>query len=95
MDDVREGRSAPVPVFLRDPTKPESEGSAKEGAGYEYSHSAAVNTSIGPVTGQDYLGVDRRYYEPKEIGAERILKERLEEVRRARAAQGKIGDAGG
>lgn len=82
--DVREGRTIPVPVFLRDKHKVESVGSAKEGAGYEYSHSKGAETSVGGVTKQDYLGVEKRYYEPTERGFEKMMKERLEEVRRAR-----------
>lgn len=84
--DVREGRTVPVPVFLRDGHKVKSEGTARDGRGYEYSHDAEKNTSLGGVTGQDYLGVDKRYYTPDGLGAEKLLKERLEEVRRARGA---------
>jgi putative ATPase len=84
MDDVREGRTLPVPVFLRDGTKARSEGSPEEGAGYDYSHAHEANTSIGPVTGQDYLGVEKRYYQPTEIGFEKTLAERLREVRSVR-----------
>ncbi len=84
LGDVREGRTAPVPMFLRDKNKARSAGSAVEGKRYEYSHNAANQTSVGGVTAQDYLGVDKRYYEPTEIGFEKTLKERLEEIRRAR-----------
>lgn len=82
--DVREGRTIPVPIFLRDPHKIESVGSDPEGAGYQYSHSRGAETSIGGVTGQDYLGVEKRYYEPSDRGYEKIQRERLEEVRRTR-----------
>ncbi|MEM8834620.1 MAG: replication-associated recombination protein A [Planctomycetota bacterium] len=87
LKDVRAGRAVEVPIEIRDGTKAESVGSAKHGEGYEYSHNADVRTSIGGVTGQSYLGVSKRYYEPSDIGAERVLKERLEEVRRAREGQ--------
>jgi len=86
MADVREGRTVPVPVFLRDGHKVKSEGTAQDGRGYEYSHDAEKNTSLGGVTAQDYLGVDKRYYTPEGVVAEKLLKERLEEVRRARGA---------
>ncbi len=86
MDDVREGRTLPVPVFLRDKTKARSAGSPEEGVGYDYSHAHDANTSIGPVTGQDSLGVEKRYYEPKEIGYEIALSARLKEVLAARRA---------
>ncbi|MEZ6209726.1 MAG: replication-associated recombination protein A [Phycisphaerales bacterium] len=84
MADVREGRTVAVPMFLRDKTKPKSAGSQVEGKGYEYSHNAANKTSVGGVTAQDYLGVDKRYYTPTEMGFEKFLAERLDEIRRAR-----------
>ncbi len=86
IEDVREGRTRPVPIYLRDPNKPASAGSPAEGKGYEYAHDSEHRTSIGGITGQDYLGVEQRYYTPEGIGAEEILKRRLEEVRAARGA---------
>jgi putative ATPase len=85
--DVREGRVLPVPLHLRDPnSSPTAGGSGKgvrmrdrTGEKYEYSHGADDG-----VTGQDYLGVDKRYYQPTDNGAERILRARLEEIRRLR-----------
>ncbi len=82
--DVREGRTMPVPVFLRDGHKTESVGSEQHGKGYVYSHGAPRNTDIGAVTGQDYLGVDREYYRPDGLGTEEMLRRRLEQVRAAR-----------
>lgn len=84
MQDVRARRTEPVPIYLRDPTKARSEGSAEEGKGYEYAHDSQVRTSVGGVTGQSYLGVDRSYYRPMDVGAEQLLRQRLEEVKRAR-----------
>ncbi len=88
--DVREGRTRPVPLFIRDSnTSPVADARAG-GAGtrvrdaggerYRYSHDVA-----GGITGQDYLGVERRYYEPNEIGEEAGMRARLEEVRARRA----------
>lgn len=85
IEDVREGRVLPVPMYLRDPnSSPIADASGKgvhlrdrKGEKYEYSH----NVDQG-VSGQDYLGVDKRYYQPGEQGAERILRERLEQIRR-------------
>ena len=88
MEDVRKGETLPVPLFLRDSHKAESVGSAAHGKGYEYSHDAASRTSVGGVTGQDYLGVEKEYYRPEGIGVEKMLKERLEEVRRMRGKGG-------
>lgn len=84
MEDVKEGRTRAVPIELRDPNKVKSVGSAVEGKGYEYSHDSSVRTSIGGVTGQSYMGVDKRYYTPEGIGSEEVLKRRLDEVRAAR-----------
>ncbi len=80
LDDVREGRTKPVPIFLKDPTKAASVGSAKHGAGYDYNHAHDANTSIGHITSQDYLGIERRFYRPKPIGHEIVLSERLREI---------------
>lgn len=97
MNDVKEGRTVPVPVHIKDGNvRKASSMSAGEtpsgrGAGYEYAHSEGIPTSpggVGMVGTQDYLGVNKRYYLPTEIGAERILKERLEEVRRLREGKG-------
>lgn len=91
--DVRDGRTVPVPVYLRDPNSSpvaRRDGGGvrlreREGERYAYSHDAEEG-----VTGQDYLGVERTYYEPKEIGAEKVLAERLREIklRRAQAREG-------
>lgn len=83
--DVQEGRTIPVPLYLRDPnSSPVGEGVRTKNASkekYRYSHDVD-----GSITGQDYLGVEKRYYEPTENGAEKVLKERLEEVRARRSA---------
>lgn len=86
--DVRDGRVLPVPMYLRDPNSSPTAGDSgkgvrmreREGEKYKYSHNADEG-----VTGQDYLGVEKRYYEPTDHGAERVLKERLDEIRRLRA----------
>lgn len=84
-----EGRKLEVPLYLRDPNKAKSVGSARHGKGYMYAHESVVNTSIGPVTGQPHLvdqyGNPVEIYEPTRIGAENVLRDRLEEVRRTRA----------
>jgi putative ATPase len=80
--DVRQGRTVPVPMYLRDPhSSPNSAGQAgpRPGEGYRYAHDLP-----GRVGDQDYLGVDRTYYRPSDQGAERALRERLEEIRRRR-----------
>jgi len=82
--DVRDGRTIPVPMFLRDSHKVRSAGSPEEGAGYEYSHAHDANTTLGGVTGQDYLGVEKNYYRPTDRGEEKTLRERLAEAKKAR-----------
>jgi putative ATPase len=84
MEDVRARRIQPVPIFLRDPHKARSEGSAEEGKGYEYAHDSAVRTFLGGVTSQSYLGVAKSYYRPNDAGAEQLLRQRLAEVQKAR-----------
>ncbi len=73
--DVRENQIIPVPKHLRD----SHYGGAKDlgaGEGYQYSH----NSEDG-VAAQDYLGVDRTYYEPVDRGFELELQERLAKIR--------------
>ncbi|MEX0702233.1 MAG: replication-associated recombination protein A [Planctomycetales bacterium] len=85
LDDVRHQRIIPVPVHLRD----SHYGGAKRmghGAGYRYAHDAQEGW-----VDQDYLGVDKTYYEPVGRGYEAELKRRLDELR---ARRGKSGDEG-
>lgn len=95
LKDVKEGRVLPVPMHLRDPnSSPTSEAGDgrgvrirdRSGERYQYSHDHDDG-----ITGQDYLGVERRYYEPTDAGAERILGERLEQIRRARVQKRREG----
>ena len=75
MEDVRNGRTLPVPKHLRDTHY----GGAKRlghGVGYQYSH----NFPEGFVR-QDYLGVDKTYYEPTERGYEGEIKRYLQGLR--------------
>ncbi|MCB9844934.1 MAG: replication-associated recombination protein A [Phycisphaeraceae bacterium] len=83
--DVQEGRTVPIPMFLRDPnTSPDAvtrpgQASAKRQRSYEYSQDAD-----DAVTGQDYLGVPKSYYRPTDRGHEKQLAERLEQIRALR-----------
>ncbi len=88
--DVREGRTLPVPVYLKDANVRKSAaisvgGARGPGAGqaYEYSHDAP-----GAVSGQDYLGVEKHYFRPTDRGHEKVMGEALELLRRAREARG-------
>jgi len=74
-EDVRENRTVPVPVHLRDAHYRGAE-KLGHGQGYQYAHDSA-----GGVAAQDYLGVDRTYYEPTDRGYEKKIAERLKEIR--------------
>jgi len=73
--DVRENRVLPVPVHLRDAHYKSAE-KLGHGVDYQYSHD-----SPDGVVAQDYLGVDREYYQPVPRGYEAELAKRLEKLR--------------
>jgi putative ATPase len=75
LEDVRSGRTLPVPEHLRD-THYKGAERLGHGKGYEYAHDHP-----GHFVAQDYLGVDKRYYEPTEQGVEKKIKERVEKWR--------------
>jgi putative ATPase len=77
--DVRSGRTLAVPEHLRD-THYAGAKRLGHGAGYQYAHEGA-----GHFVAQDYLGVDRRFYEPTDQGVEKKIKERVEKWRAALA----------
>lgn len=86
LDDVQNGRTIPVPKHLRDA----SYAGAKRlghGKGYQYAHDFPEH-----YVPQDYLGVDKRYYEPTEQGVEKKIKERLERWRALKAQAPEAGD---
>jgi len=88
MADVREGRTLPVPVTIKD-SKVRKAGEktpgSKRGEAYEYAHDLPAVAGIGGVSHQDYLGVDKQYYRPTDRGTEKMFAERLAEIRRWRA----------
>lgn len=73
--DVRERRVLPVPKRLRY-AHYKGATALGHGKGYQSSH----NEPDG-VSAQDYLGVDRVYYQPVDRGFEAELKQRLETIR--------------
>ncbi|MDQ7012362.1 MAG: replication-associated recombination protein A [Planctomycetota bacterium] len=87
--DVREGRTVMVPMHLRSSnSSPVGEGVRTRDAEderYASSHRAEHRVEGLPVTGQDYLGVSARYYEPIDAGFEREMAARLAKVRALRA----------
>lgn len=76
IEDVRTGRTVPVPKHLRDSHYHAAKqlGHGKE---YAYPHDAATG-----YVAQDYLGVDRTYYTPTDRGYEAEIRARLEELKR-------------
>lgn len=75
MEDVRQGRTIPVPRHLRDT---HYAGAKRLGHGkeYKYPHDAASG-----FVAQEYLGVDKIYFEPTERGFEGSMAERLRALR--------------
>ncbi|HUC85218.1 MAG TPA: hypothetical protein VL970_08505, partial [Candidatus Acidoferrales bacterium] len=83
LEDVRSGRTIPVPEHLRDSHYQGAE-RLGHGQGYQYSHEGREH-----FVPQDYLGVDRKFYEPTEQGVEKKIKERIERWRAQFVAQRK------
>ena len=77
---VQNRRVLPVPMTLRD--KHSSTRRLNQEGSYVYPH----NTAEGWVD-QDYLGVERTYYEPTERGHEAEIKRRLEHWRALRTGE--------
>ena len=83
MKDVEAGRTLPVPEHLRDA---HYKGAKRlgHGEGYKYAHDYP-----GHFVPQDYLGAEKRYYEPGEEGVEKKIKERIEKWRALRVEASK------
>jgi putative ATPase len=79
MKDVESGRTLSVPDHLRDTHYPGAE-RLGHGQGYQYAHDFTGHFVV-----QDYLGADKRYYEPSEQGVEKKIKERVERWRALKA----------
>jgi putative ATPase len=75
LDDVKSGRTLPVPEHLRDA---HYQGAKRlgHGKGYKYAHDFPEH-----YVAQDYLGATKRYYEPSDQGTEKKIKERVEKWR--------------
>ncbi len=70
--DVEQERVQPIPVRLRDA---HYAGAKAEGIGKDYLYPHDYPGGFVP---QEYLSVDKRYYEPKEIGYEARIRERVD-----------------
>jgi putative ATPase len=86
MKDVESGRTLAVPEHLRDASY---RGARRlgHGQGYKYAHDYPEH-----FVAQDYLGAEKRYYEPSEQGVEKKIKERVERWRAL--AKGAVEDSG-
>ncbi len=75
LEDVRSGRTLPVPSHLRDAHYKGAK-QLGHGEGYRYAHDHE-----GHFVPQDHLGEPRRYYEPSDQGVEKKIKERVDRWR--------------
>jgi putative ATPase len=75
--DVREGRTLPVPLHLRDKNYRGAKEVFGHGAGYKYAHDYE-----GGWVNQEYIPTDAEYYQPTDRGHEAKIKARLEELRK-------------
>jgi putative ATPase len=71
LEDVKKERIQPVPMHLRDPHSSIAAAGTKLPE-YKYPHDYA-----GSYIAQDYLGVNKHYYNPAGIGYEEKIKERM------------------
>jgi putative ATPase len=79
--EVRQGDNPPVPLHIRNaPTRLMKE--LGYGEGYQYAHDFEDQTASMECLPEALTG--RRFYQPKEVGAEKEIRERLERLRRAR-----------
>jgi len=81
LEDVRSGRTLAVPDHLKDA---HYSGAKKlgHGEGYKYAHNYE-----GGVVAQDFLGADRKFYEPGERGTEQKIRDRIDYWRRVMQQQ--------
>ena len=85
LQDVREGRTLPVPDDLKSAGYRGAQRLGR-GEGYQYAHDHDDHW-----VAQDYIPCDRVYYEPTDQGSEARFKQRLEELRarKRKAAEGR------
>jgi putative ATPase len=79
LEDVRSGRTLPVPEPLRD-AHYRGAATLGHGQGYQYAHNFP-----GHYVPQEYVPTDKRYYSPTEQGTEKKIKERLDRWRSLKA----------
>lgn len=80
--DVKHGRTIPVPRHLRDAHYKQAE-RLGHGEGYQYAHDAPEG-----MVAQDYLGVEKTYYNPTDRGHEQVMAAYLEKFKQLRSQGG-------
>ncbi|MFM8272650.1 MAG: replication-associated recombination protein A, partial [Gemmata sp.] len=75
--DVKEGRTLPVPLHLRDKGYKGAKETFGHGVGYKYAHDFE-----GGWVDQQYIPTDAEYYRPTDRGHEAKIKARLDELRK-------------
>ncbi|AMV26626.1 Replication-associated recombination protein A [Gemmata sp. SH-PL17] len=81
--DVKEGRTLPVPLHLRDKNYRGAKETLGHGVGYKYAHDFE-----GGWVDQEYIPTDAEYYHPTDRGHEGKIKARLEELRKRKKKPG-------
>ncbi|NQT30120.1 MAG: replication-associated recombination protein A, partial [Candidatus Saganbacteria bacterium] len=76
LKDVKENPTLAVPKHLQNAVY---EGEKKLGKGKDYKY---AHNHKGGYVAQEYLTAKRKYYEPKDIGFEKKIKARMEELRK-------------
>lgn len=79
--DVTQGRTLPVPKHLRDSHYAGAKRTFGHGTEYQYAHDGE-----GAWVDQEYVPADVTYYTPSDRGFEAIIRERMAEIERRRAA---------
>ena len=79
IEDVRTKAVLPVPRHLQDSHYPGAE-TLGHGQNYAYAHDGEDGW-----VDQDYLGVDRTYYEPTDRGHEAVMRQRREELKKRKS----------
>lgn len=74
IQDVKEGRTLPVPKHLRDAHYSGAR-TFGHGVGYQYAHNYA-----GGWVDQEYIPADVTYYEPTDRGFEAVIRQRMQEI---------------
>jgi putative ATPase len=85
VEDLRAGKTDPVPLAVRNAPTPLMK-DLGYGRGYVYAHDTEDGTADIETLPERLRG--RRYYDPKPVGAEAGVKERLERMRAARERSG-------